>query len=300
MILITSLILIWGSSWSINKVALEYTPPLIFAGLRAVLGGLLLSLFLLHTWKKIQLRKHWVKYCISAILNVAIFFGVQTVGLLYLPGGLFSVLVYFQPVLIGIFAWIWLGEKMTILKGMGLLLGFIGIFVISAEGISGTISILGVVLALITAISWALGVVYIKRVGSEIDSMWMVVFQSFIGGIILLIFGSSFEQWSDIVPSLPYFSGLMFGATLGLPVAFVIYYHLVNSGEASKVASFTFLIPVFSVFVSSIFLKEPITLSLFIGLLFIVTSISVVNYKGKFKKKHFLKKQEVYVKREAQ
>ncbi len=294
------LIIIWGSSWSINKMALAYTPPLLYAGLRATCGGVLLSLFLLHTWKKIQWRKHWKKYCISGILNIAIFFGVQTIGLIYLPGGLFSVLVYLQPVLIGIFAWLWLDEKMSFSKLSGLLVGFIGIFVISAEGMSGNISMLGVLLGLLTAASWALGVIYIKKTGGVVDAMWMVVLQSVIGGVLLLLFGTGMESWSAINPTWPYLLAFLFGSTLGIPVAYVIYYHLVYSGEASKVASFTFLVPVFSVFVSSIFLKEPLTSSLLAGLIFIVLSISIVNYNGKWKKTAMLEEEKDFVKHGSQ
>src|SRR5690606_32240752 len=97
-------------------MALDYTPPILFAAIRATLGGILLGICILPTWRKIQWRKHWVKYTISAFLNITIFFGVQTIGLVYLPGGLFSVLVYLQPVLVGLFAWLWLKEQMTFLK----------------------------------------------------------------------------------------------------------------------------------------------------------------------------------------
>lgn len=283
-ILLALLILIWGASWSVNKMALDYTPPLIYAAIRGILGGLFLSVFILHSWKKIQWRQHWQKYLISSFVNVTCFFGIQTIGLIYLPGGLFSVLVYFQPVLVGIFAWLWLGEEMSWKKFIGFILGFFGIFVISAEGITGSISIIGVLLALLTALSWALGVIYVKKVGTEVDGMWMVVFQSFLGGGMLLVFGSFFESWSQVEWTLPYVGAVLFGSTLGIPVAYVIYYHLIYSGEASKVAAFTFLVPVVSVIISSIFLKESLTLSLLVGLFLIAISISLVNSKRTAKK----------------
>ncbi|MCR8634327.1 DMT family transporter [Paenibacillus radicis (ex Xue et al. 2023)] len=62
--------------------------------------------------------------------------------------GLFSVIVYLQPVLVAIFAWMWLGERMSILKVVGLLLGFLGVTVVSVQGFYGYISLLGIALAL--------------------------------------------------------------------------------------------------------------------------------------------------------
>ncbi|NEU30960.1 DMT family transporter [bacterium LRH843] len=289
---IACLVLIWGVSWSINKMALPYTPPLLFAGLRTLLGGAILAILFLPSWKLIKWRDNWFRYCVSALFNVVLFFGLQTVGLNYLPGGLFSVLVYFQPVLIGLFAWMWLGEKMTILKVVGLVLGFLGIVAISADGFTGEISIVGVCLALLCAIGWALGVIYVKKQSNKVDPLWMIALQLLIGGSFLLSLGTGLESWSNIVWSGPYFIGLGFGATLGIPIAFIIYFKLVNSGDASKVASFTFLVPLIAVLIGSIFMNEPITLSLLGGLILIVSSICFVNYRGKVKEQQ-LKKENV-------
>lgn len=44
--MIALLVVLWGISWPIYKVALEFTPPLLFAGLRTLLGGLLLGAIL--------------------------------------------------------------------------------------------------------------------------------------------------------------------------------------------------------------------------------------------------------------
>ncbi|KOF11026.1 membrane protein [Planococcus glaciei] len=275
--LLVLLVIIWGVSWSIYKLALEYTPPILFAGTRSFFGGLLLALVLLPAWRKIRWRENWKAYMISALLNAVLFYGLQTAGLEYLPGGLFSVVVYFQPVLIGIFAWMWLGEKMTAFKIAGLLTGFLGILVISADSLTGDISIIGIVMALLAALSWALGVIYVKKVGRQVDSMWMVALQFIIGGAVLLAGGSVVESWSDITWNWPYWAGLLFGATFGVPIAFVIYFFLMNKGEASKVAAFTFLVPLVAVLTGTVFLDEPVTVTLAIGLVLIILSIYLVN-----------------------
>ncbi|KAB7709159.1 EamA family transporter [Bacillus aerolatus] len=275
---ITLLVLIWGLSWGIYKMSLSHTPPLLFAGMRALFGGLLLSVFLLPTWKKIKWRENWSKYCISALFNAVFFYGIQTVGLIYLPGGLFSVLVYFQPVLIGLFAWAWLGEQMSRMKVIGLIVGFIGILAISADGLTGQLSTLGVILALLTAASWALGTIYVKKESGKVDPMWMVALQFTIGGAILTSIGTGLENWADIVWNKEYLFGLGFGVTFGIPVAFVLYFKLINSGEASQVASFTFLVPLIAVLTGTMFMNEPFTFSLLAGLILIVLSIYFVNY----------------------
>ena len=283
-IAIASLVFIWGISWAIYKMALAYTPPILFAGMRSLIGGVLLALCLLPNWKKINWRENWLKYCISAVLNTLFFYGIQTVGLVYLPGGLFSVLVYFQPILIGLFAWMWLGERMTWIKVTGLILGFLGIVSVSADGFTGQVSAIGVILGLLTALTWALGVIYVKKESAKVDSLWMVAMQSLLGGAVLTVMGAGLENWSDIVWNTQYLIGLGYGSTFGVPIAIAIYFSLVNAGEASKVAAFTFLVPLIAVITGTIFMDEPITYTLLAGLLLIVVSIYLVNYQGKMKK----------------
>lgn len=279
--LLLFLVIIWGLSWSIYKMALDYTPPILFAGMRSLLGGALLALVLWPTWKRIKWRENWKAYSISALLNAVLFYGLQTAGLQYLPGGLFSVVVYFQPVLIGIFAWLWLGEKMTFFKISGLLLGFLGILVISADSLTGTISMTGLLMALLAALSWALGVIYVKKIGTRVDSMWMVALQFVIGGAVLMAVGSVFENGADITWNIQYLLSLGFGATFGVPIAFVIYFHLMNHGEASKVAAFTFLVPLIAVLAGAVFMDEDVTGTLAAGLVLIVLSIYLVNRRPK-------------------
>jgi drug/metabolite transporter (DMT)-like permease len=277
MMMIALLVVLWGISWPIYKVALEFTPPLLFAGLRTLLGGLLLGVILVPRWNRIRWKENWRVYAISGIFNVVLFYGLQTVGLMYVPSGLFSVLVYLQPVLVGIFAWMWLGEAMSRLKVLGLVIGFLGVAAVSVGGFSGHVAMAGVILAIITAVSWALGTVYVKKVNQRVDSLWLVAFQCTLGGIVLTGAGTVTESWADIVWNVPYVSGLIFGTVLGISLSWLLYFTLVNSGDASKVASYTFLVPVISVFVSSLVLGEAITAFLLIGLILIGLSIYLVN-----------------------
>ncbi|MDB5056030.1 MAG: Permease of the drug/metabolite transporter DMTsuperfamily [Bacilli bacterium] len=279
--LVTFLVVVWGISWPIYKIALAYTPPLLFAGMRTLLGGFLLAFLYIPKWKQIRWRENWQIYVLSSVFNVILFYGLQTVGLLYMPSGLFSVIVYLQPVLVGIFAWLWLGETMNALKIIGLIIGFLGVAAVSAGGLSGHIAIIGIVIALVTSLTWSIGTVYVKKVSHRVDSIWLVAFQCMIGGIVLTALGSSTEQWSDITWNVHYLIGLIFGIIFGISASWVVYFTLVNSGDASKVTSYTFLVPLISVLCGTLFLHEPFSVYLLIGLFLIAVSIYLVNRKSK-------------------
>ncbi|WP_409291756.1 DMT family transporter [Peribacillus sp. SCS-37] len=278
-LLLIFLVMVWGINWPLSKMALSYTPPLLFAGIRTILGGLILLIFALPRYKSLRFKETWHFYLISAFLNIILFYGLQTVGLGYAPAGLFSAIVFIEPVLLGIFCWIWLGESMYGLKMIGLILGFAGVAIISASGFTGDISAIGILLALGSAIGWGLGTVFVKKTGNRVDSIWMVTIQLLMGGLFLLSAGSSFESWSNIQWEMPFIVNLLFISTFVIAFGWLAFFTLVGSGEASKVGSFTFLIPLIAILCSSILLDEKITINLVIGLLFIAISILFVNMK---------------------
>ncbi|PZE20734.1 DMT family transporter [Paenibacillus xerothermodurans] len=281
LVLVTFLVLVWGISWPIYKIALDYTPPVLFAGMRTFFGGALLALLLLPRRQHLRWKHNWHIYVISSLFNVIMFYGLQTVGLMLTPSGLFSVIVYLQPVLVGVLAWAWLKEQMTAVKVVGLIIGFLGVAVVSAGGFTGHIALLGIVLAILTAVGWAVGTVYVKKVSLHVDSMWLVSVQCLIGGAVLSAAGSFTENWSDIVWNIPYLTGLIFGITLGISLSWIVYFMLVNAGDASRVASYTFLVPVISVLSGTLILGESFTFNLLVGLMFIGVSIYLVNRKPK-------------------
>jgi O-acetylserine/cysteine efflux transporter len=206
-------------------------------------------------------------------------YGFQTIGLQYVPAGLFSSIVFLQPVLLGIFSWLWLGESMYGLKIAGLLLGFVGVASLSIGGFTGSISLWGIILALASALSWAFGTIYMKSQAARVDTLWMTAMQITIGGIILTAAGTFTERWGDIHWNGAFIGDTLFISVFVIALGWLVYFKLINEGEAGKVGSFTFLIPLISIGTSVVFLNEQITLNLIIGLLLIVCSIVLVNVK---------------------
>ncbi|MBC2632183.1 DMT family transporter, partial [Salmonella enterica subsp. enterica serovar Enteritidis] len=126
------LILMWGVNWPLSKFALNYAPPILFSGIRTLIAGLLLLVVALPHLRDLRWKQTWKIYAISAILNIILFYGCQTIGIAYMPAGLFSAIVFLLPVLVGFLSWLWVGESMNPLKAVGLILGCAGVATISA------------------------------------------------------------------------------------------------------------------------------------------------------------------------
>lgn len=279
LLLVLFLVTVWGINWPLTKLALPEVPPILFSGLRTLIGGLLLLGLAMRYKEKLQWKRNWPVYVVLAIFNIIGYYGLQTIGIGYLPAGLFSTIVFLQPVLLSLFAWLWLGEQMSLLKVIGLIFGFAGVAVISSGGLEGSLSPLGIILAVASALCWAIGTIYMKKKSAQLDSLWTVTIQLLIGGVVLSVMGSGTESWGDIHWTPSFIVILLFISVFVIAAGWLVYFKLMDSGEASTVGSYTFAIPVLANIFSVFLLGESVTIPLLIGLLMIAVGIGLVNRK---------------------
>jgi drug/metabolite transporter (DMT)-like permease len=281
------LVLFWGSSFAVVKVGLEYSPPVLFAGFRALIGGLAMVLAALLWGGNPNLRRDWPVFLLLTVFNVVLFIGLQTYAIVYLPSGSAAVLVYLQPILVGLLAWLVLGESLTAAKIFGLLLGFSGIVAVSAGSISGTaeaLSPLGVTLGAASALCWALGTVFFKKYEARVSTLWAVALPFLAGGVVLTAFGLFVESWGRIVWNGGLVASMLYSGLVGISLAWVIWFALVRAGEASRVSSYIFVVPLTAVLIGVVFLDEPLGYTLLIGAAFVVGGIYLVNREPRSKK----------------
>ena len=274
------LIVLWGFTWPILKIGLHFAPPLLFAGIRTLMGGLVLVIVSLLKRRSMHLAKLWHIYLILAIFNVILYFGLQNIALMYLSSGLLSVLVYLQPILVAFLAWIWLKESFPTSKIIGILAGFIGVIIISGKGFASGVSVLGIILAILTAVSWAIGTVYWKSIQGQVDPLWGVAIPFTIGGVILTISGSLTEHWGFIHWVAPLIGSLLYTSLLGTALAWVLWFRLVDMAEVSVIAPYTFFVPLLSVVIGVVWLHEKINSTFIIGFVVIALGIYLVNRRA--------------------
>lgn len=272
-----TLVTAWGSAYPIMKIGLNYSPPILFAGIRTFLGGLAMTAMAVGWGGHVDLRHTWSALLISTAFNVVFFVTLQTLAVFYLPSGLAAVLIYLQPILVGFLAWMFLSESLTIAKIAGLLLGFLGVLAVSAESISGRVSFVGVVVGMFAALSWAIGTVYFKRVQDRVSTLWFVAIPFMVGSSVLLLAGSLAEAWSAITWSAPLWASLLYTSLFSVGLAWILWMGLVEAGEASRVSAYVFVVPLISLLIGTFFLHESFTPLLLLGGGLIVFGIYLVN-----------------------
>lgn len=271
------LVILWSSNFSVVKIGLAHAPPILFGGLRSVIGGLLVALAALVWGGSPRLRRDWPVFAILSVLNVILFFGLQTLAINYLPSGTAAVLIYLQPILTGLFAWPVLGETLSASKVAGLILGFSGIVAVSSGSFTGKVSTVGVVFAVTGALSWALGTVYFKKVQDRVSTLWAVALPFLFGGILLTLIGALVEPVSEISWNGTFLESLIYVSISGTALAWLLWLALVRAGEASRVAAYVFAVPITAVLLGIVFLGEPLGFPLLIGAVLVVAGIYLVN-----------------------
>ncbi len=273
------LVVFWGSAFAVIKVGLGYSPPVLFAGTRTLLCGAVMTLAALVWGGKPNLGRDWPVYLLLAAFNVVLFMGLQTFTILYMPSGSAAVVIYLQPILVGLLAFLMLDEPLSAAKIAGLALGFSGVFAVSAGSFSeaslGTP--LGVVFGLGSALSWALGTVFFKRYGERLSMLWAVAVPFLLGGIILTALGLALESFSEMTWNRTFVASWLYSGLIGTALAWALWLGLVRAGEASRVAAYVFFVPLFSVLLGAFFLDEALSLLLLLGAALVVTGIYLVN-----------------------
>jgi O-acetylserine/cysteine efflux transporter len=271
------LVLFWSSTFSVVKVGLDYSPPVLFVGFRSLIGGLSMLVAALLWGGRPDLRRDWVAYASLSMLNVVLFMGLQTFAIKLLPSGTAAVLIYLQPILTGLLAWFVLGESLSSAKLAGLLLGFSGIVAVSVGGFSGIVPPAGVAFAVVSALMWALGTVYFKTVQDQVSMLWAIALPFLFGGLVLTALGLVMESPAEISLSGGLVASLLYSGLVGTGLAWALWLGLVRAGEASTVAAYVFFVPLVSVAIGALVLHERLSTSLFIGAALVISGIYLVN-----------------------
>jgi drug/metabolite transporter (DMT)-like permease len=270
------LVLAWGSTFAAVKIGLDSAPPVVFGGIRSILGGAVMAVLAFMRSGRPRLRGAVAAYATLTLLNVVLFFTLQTLAILELPSGLAAVLIYLQPVLVGVLAAPLLGEPLGGAKIIGLLLGFAGIVVVSAGAFRGHASLLGVAYAVVGALFWACGTIAYKVYADQVDAWWAVAIPFVVGGVVMTVGGGAVEGFR-IDWSAEFVAAFVYASLVGTALSWALWFGLVGSGEAGRAASYIFFVPLISLVIGAVFLHESLGLSLLVGAALVIVGVYLVN-----------------------
>ncbi|MCM3601050.1 DMT family transporter [Robertmurraya korlensis] len=272
------LCIIWGFNFVIMKMGNDVFPPVLFAAYRFLLGAIVL--FGLTWFKKIPLpsKRELKWYILCGFLQTTYFNIAIQISLNYINAGLTAVLTYSMPLFLSFLAHYFIpGEKLTVTKTGGILIGILGLFLAMDIHFGGIIW--APILALSSAITWALSSLIFKKKLQGCDSIQFTTWQMGAGAMGLFLYSFSFEHgeshWSLMAIVYLLYSGILASA-----LAFVIWSNILSKMEASKASISLLIVPLVGTLSGFLFLKEDLNPITLIGIILTLTGVWVVNNAG--------------------
>ena len=256
--------LIWGSTWMFIKIGLEDLPPLTFAGIRFVIAVLILSALVAARREPLPKgRRDWGLIALTGVLAFSLNYGLLFWGEQHVSSGLAALLQTTIPAFGLVIAHYHLpGERITLAKLFGVLLGVFGVGIIFSNQLraEGLMALWGSVAIVVGAFAVAYANVLVKAKGGHVSPATLAAGQMFFGLLPLLAFGLATEgnpldfRWTrQAVFSLFYL------ALVGSSVAFLLYYWLVRHVDVTKTMLIALVTPLLAVTLGYLVLGERLT-----------------------------------------
>ena len=234
---------IWGTNFVFIKMGLNELPPFLFAAIRFTLVALPLVFFMPKP------KVSW-----GLIIAYGLFVGVGQFGLMFyamqadISAGLASLVLQMQVFFTIIFALFFFKESVSGVQWVALAISFLGVGLIASRVGGGGTSIFGIALALLAALSWALGNITVKKAG-KVDIIAFLAYSSLFAAPVLVLLSFYFEGWDVIKVSLKSASMtsvyVVLWQTIGNTlIGYGLWNFLLHRYDASVVTPWALLVPV--------------------------------------------------------
>lgn len=267
---------IWGASFLFIRIAAPSLGSIFLVALRVALAAAGLLAYALAQSSLPDFRLHWKHYLVIGTLNNAIPFVLIANAVIALNASLSAILNATTPLFTALVAAMWIGEPFGWRRGLGVFLGILGVVILvgySPIPFSSKV-LLAVVQSLLAALSYGIGAVFTRTRFQGANPVHTSLGQ-LAGSTFLLVPLAAFSL-PAAPPTLPVVFAVLALALLCTSFAYLIYFRLISAAGPTTAASVTFLVPFFSILWGVLFLQEPLSLGMFLGLGVILSSVGLV------------------------
>lgn len=281
--LFVALAALWGTAFMAIKVGLDYFPPVFFAALRYdVAGVVMLGYVAVASERRVPRgRDEWWLVFVGGTLLIAGYHAFLFVGEQYTTSAVAAVVVSLSPVLTTGFARALLpSERLTPLGIAGLLLGLVGVVVLSAPDAGNLLSadVFGKALVFAAAVSFALGSVLTRRVDTDLPMETMEAWSMVLGALVMhaVSVARPGESLAAVEWAPEALWALAYLAIAASALGFLIYFDLLERLGPIEINLVSYVAPVFAALSGWWFLEEGIDLATVAGFLVIFAGFCLV------------------------
>ena len=281
--------LLWGTTYLGIRVCLETMPPMLMAGLRWTIAGVLLTGYLLLRGERLPRASTWggitlLGFLMMVLGNGGVVWAEQTV-----PSGLAAVIVASSPFwMAGVEACRADGERLTWRSAIGFLIGFSGIVLLvwpelrhgaaTASARAGFLA--GIISLQIACLGWSIGSSYSKRHARSENVLAVTAGQMLAGGLMMLTIGTVRGEWSALAWSSRSVVAFTYLATVGAIGGFAAYTYALRHLPVSFVSLYAYVNPVIAVTLGVLVLGEAFTWRMGLAAALVFGGVAIVQRRG--------------------
>jgi drug/metabolite transporter (DMT)-like permease len=281
-LILAGLCLLWGGNLVSIKISNQGIPPILAAVMRSVVASLLVWGYARLKGEGVFLRREALRHA----LVIGFLFGVEFVllywGLVFTDASRGIIFFYTQPFWTAIGAHLLLADdKLNSVKIGGLILAFLGLVSVfwSRSATLGPLYWVGDLMQVGGGLCWAATTIYVKRVMARDGfTHYQTLFsQLFFSIPVLAVAWLIFQRTDPVSLTGPVVGAFVYQSVIVASFSYLVWFWMIYSFSVSRLASFTFLAPLFGVLLSGLVLGESIPLLLWMGLLLVAGGIYLVN-----------------------
>jgi drug/metabolite transporter (DMT)-like permease len=284
MVCLTTIYLVWGSSFLFSKIAVANLPPALFSGIRFVTAGTLLAI-IARIWGGSAWparRIEWRHVTIAGFFMVLISNGLNIWAIQFLPTNL-SALLNSTPAFwiagLGVFGK--RGHPLTRWAVLGLTIGFLGVvLMLIPKGPLSNRSLLAQAGVLAGCLSWSLGTLYYRSIDTDLSSLMFMALQMLMGGLMLLAVGIAHGDAAHWAPDRSGFSALFYLTFFSSCLAYTAYGWLSRNAAPALIGTYGYVNPAIASFLGWEFLHEHLSAAQLAGMVIIIIAVSMLTLPG--------------------
>ncbi|MGA9955678.1 MAG: DMT family transporter, partial [Bradyrhizobium sp.] len=268
---------LWSTGFVATKYVLRSAEPLTYLAIRMAVVVAIMAVIVVVVRPRWPGRMGIVHSVVAGLLVHGFYLGGTAVAIsLSIPAGLSALIPGLQPILTSTIANRWLGERVTPLQWMGLLLGLAGVALILHERPMSGEAGWGWLASGVSLVSITLGTLYQRRYCRDIDWRAGNLVQ-YIGVMIFFAIGAAaFEtrvvHWtSEFVLSVAWLAVVLSIGSIGL------LYWLIRRTAATSVASLFYLVPAVTALMAFVLFGERLDAVAIAGMVACAAAVFVVN-----------------------
>ncbi len=276
-----TVIFIWGINFFFMKIGINEVSPMILGFLRFLMVIFPAILFIKIpkvAWKWLLLYG-----VISNFGQFAFMFSAISTGM---PTSLVALIVQSQAFFTVVIAYLFLNEQVKWNQWLAMSIAAIGLFTIAFGQKHTAIPLIGLILVLCSALSWAFGNIVVKRIGS-INSISLVVWGNILTPLWFLLLAVQQQGWQGVQADMNTLtwqglSSAAFLAYFATLIGYGLWVYLLTKYPVSKISPLSLWVPVISMIFAYLFLNEQLNLWQWIGSAMVMFSLIIHLFGAKF------------------